>query len=614
MKKILFTLIIMNFILCNIYAQKGAKIKIEVPEGPVPWNNLEINNNPATFQFAIVTDRTGGHRPGVFLDGVQKLNLLQPEFVMSVGDLIEGYTEDTAQLNWEWNQFNGFIDSLTVPFFYVPGNHDITNKVMEEKWKELFGKTYYHFLYKDVLFLCLNSEDNYRGAGKGTIDEQQFRYIKAALKENKDVKWTLVFMHQPLWNQADTKRWKAVELLLKDRKHTVFVGHNHRYRKYDRNNGKYFILATTGGGSALRGPNFGEFDHVVWITMTDQGPILANLLLEGIWDENVMTNEFADFIFPISNNFPVQITPIFVDAPKFGKGTTKLKISNSSDYDMNITMEFSGSKNLIVDHPYIEHHINPNDVEEFELEIQGIKVDNLNDIDDLGIEVMLHYEVKDRPEVEMGRNFNIRPEKRLTALPTKKSFAIDGNLKDWGKLEYQLAENAIIYADPFSHKGMKDASSAFSVRYDNNFIYIAALVTDDDIMVKEEGNPLYQDAVVIMIDGRPVNESSMNHGQNMFSDWIMLAVTPDSKGTIYRKERLPERTKCILHKTKNTYEIEAAIPVNYLNDKQIGQWKSFRFNLMINDYDQSGNHHTKLSWKPLWNEDDNYIGSGTFFR
>ena len=51
-----------------------------------PWNHLNLNNDPDNFQFAIVTDRTGGHRPGVFEDAVHKLNLLQPEFVMSVGD------------------------------------------------------------------------------------------------------------------------------------------------------------------------------------------------------------------------------------------------------------------------------------------------------------------------------------------------------------------------------------------------------------------------------------------------------------------------------------------------------------------------------------------------
>ncbi|MCG8308194.1 MAG: metallophosphoesterase [Cytophagales bacterium] len=596
------------------FCQDAAKIKIEIPDGPVPWSSLNLNNNPATFQFAIVTDRTGGHRPGVFSDGIRKLNLLQPEFVMSVGDLIEGYTEDTAQLNWEWKQFNGFIDSLDMPFFYTPGNHDITNKVMEEKWEELFGKTYYHFLYKDVLFLCLNSEDNYRGAGKGTIDDSQFEYIKKTLEENTQVKWTLVFMHQPLWNQTDTKRWKDVEQLLKDRNHTVFVGHNHRYRKYDRNNGKYFILATTGGGSRLRGPNFGEFDHVVWVTMTDDGPIIANLLLDGIWHENVMTNDFADFIYPVSANFPIQIQPIFIDDNNFVKGISQVKITNSSDYNMSADFNFFSSKNLIIEPGVFQDTINPNDVREISLNLEGVNITNRDQIDPLKMNVTFKYDIKDRSNVEIEHAYNIRPAIRYDMKTTGNSVKIDGKLNEWDGLEFEVAKDAHITADPFSHKGDKDVSSFFSVVYDEKNMYIAAKVIDDEIIAKDGESPLRQDAAFIFIDARPVGESSMNAGQNLFSDWILIAISPDREGTVYRKNQLPKGFLSAIKKTKQGYDLELAIPTSYLNEKQIDAWKTVRFNLMINDYDQGGNHSTRLSWQPLWNENGNYIGSGTFFR
>jgi hypothetical protein len=137
-----------------------------------PWSGLDLNNDPNNFQFAIVTDRTGGHRPGVFPDAIGKLNLLQPEFVMSVGDLIEGNTEDQAQLDMEWDEFNGFIDELEVPFFYLPGNHDITNEYMAKDWERRFGRAYYHFVYRDVLFLCLNTE----GPPTSQISPEQVEY------------------------------------------------------------------------------------------------------------------------------------------------------------------------------------------------------------------------------------------------------------------------------------------------------------------------------------------------------------------------------------------------------------------------------------------------------
>src|SRR5206468_2697058 len=70
-------------------AVSSVPMKIRVEEKN-PWTNLELNNKERDFQFVIVTDRTGGHRPGVFGEAVRKINLLQPEFVISVGDLIEG--------------------------------------------------------------------------------------------------------------------------------------------------------------------------------------------------------------------------------------------------------------------------------------------------------------------------------------------------------------------------------------------------------------------------------------------------------------------------------------------------------------------------------------------
>ena len=63
-----------------------------------PWTPVAFNNDPAHFQFVVVSDRTGGVRPGVFESAIQKINLLQPEFVMSVGDLITGHTEDRKQI------------------------------------------------------------------------------------------------------------------------------------------------------------------------------------------------------------------------------------------------------------------------------------------------------------------------------------------------------------------------------------------------------------------------------------------------------------------------------------------------------------------------------------
>lgn len=255
-----------------------------------PWNHLKFNNDSSTFRFAIVTDRTGGPRAGVFERAVEQLNWMQPEFVVSVGDLIQGGSEDLTKINQQWKEFNSFIDKLEMPFFYVAGNHDISNLVADKRWNEQFGRSYYHFVYKNVLFLLLNSEDPPKVAA-GKFGKEQIEYAKKVLAENRNVRWTLVFVHKPVWTYAglDKTGWLDIEEALKGRRYTVFAGHKHKYERFVRNGQRYYMLATTGGVSRLRGSPLGEFDHIVWVTMKNDGPVMANLMMEGIFSEDLKT-------------------------------------------------------------------------------------------------------------------------------------------------------------------------------------------------------------------------------------------------------------------------------------------------------------------------------------
>ncbi|MAE85228.1 MAG: hypothetical protein CMB80_21010, partial [Flammeovirgaceae bacterium] len=496
MKKLLFLAIFSSLVFLSNAQSDDARIIIDIPSSQKPWNHINWNDSESQFQFAIVTDRTGGHRPGVFPMGIKKLNLLQPEFVMSVGDLIEGYTEDDARLNAEWKEFMGFIDSLQAPFFYVPGNHDITNAVMAEKWKELFGVSYYHFVYKDILFLCLNSEDNHRGAGRGTIDDEQFEYIEKTLQENSEVKHTMVFMHQPLWVQEDTKRWKDVEALLANRPHYVFAGHYHRYWKTNRNQGNYIALATTGGGSPLRGRAYGEFDHVVWVTMTEQGPILANLFLDGIWDENVVTNELVDLVR--NKPFPVKIEPIYIEASNQENIKTTIKIINNGDNQMKVVLKGLINRSLHYELEKDDILVEPNDVQEVTLNIHNINHKALNDLQPIQVDAEITYVFEHKPDVSFSDRLHYLPFPKNTIQSSK--IKLDGNLKDWKDSKWTAVTDRS--GSPFNYKGSDDFSMQFATSYDQSNLYLAIKIKDDEIYTNENGSYWSQDALLIGLDPR----------------------------------------------------------------------------------------------------------------
>ena len=125
-------------------------------------------------------------------------------------------------------------------------------------------------------------------------------WVADDLERHADARWTLVFFPKPLWVYADRElaagnpdptNGKKVERILGTRLHNVFTGHHHRYVQFDRNGMKYYQLATTGGGSQLRGQQYGEFDHVVWVTMEKDGPRVANLLRDGVLPADVVTEK-----------------------------------------------------------------------------------------------------------------------------------------------------------------------------------------------------------------------------------------------------------------------------------------------------------------------------------
>ena len=288
--RLLIKAIVMIFLFfmagCNDIPEE---IATDVSSGANPWTHLEFNNAADDFQFAIVTDRTGECRSGVFAGAMDKINLLQPEFVVSVGDLISGYTIDEKKLDEQWQEFGGFVDRLEMPFFYVPGNHDITNEVMLEKWDQLFGRSYYHFVYNNVLFLCLNTEDPPDPLSTGNFSDRQIRYFEKVLEDNPDVSWTFLFMHKPLWGYGEESMSLAnLENMLEGRQYSVFAGHYHDFKKTLRKGREYYILGTTGGGSPLKGPLYGQLDHITWVSMTKDGPRVANLALNGIFESEVL--------------------------------------------------------------------------------------------------------------------------------------------------------------------------------------------------------------------------------------------------------------------------------------------------------------------------------------
>jgi hypothetical protein len=283
----------------------------------LPWTNEAFDAANGKFTFAVFSDLTGGERERVFEIAVAQLSLLRPELIINVGDLIEGGSEDPEEIYRQWDSFDERAERALAPVFYVGGNHDLSGEVLQGVWDERLGHRYYHFVYKNTLFLVLDTEDNtpertreifeIRNAALAIVKEQgmaafptteyatlpeqtagnitaeQSAYFQKAIAENPDVLWTFLFMHKAPWERQDEPNFSAIEQALAVRPYTVFNGHVHAYQHIERHGRDYIRLATTGG---VQFPKKGRsVDHVTLVTVDGDGVDIANLKLSGILDK-----------------------------------------------------------------------------------------------------------------------------------------------------------------------------------------------------------------------------------------------------------------------------------------------------------------------------------------
>ncbi len=406
-------LILVAFLLGNnLFAQSQNFFNSEVETSIKPWTNLEFYNDPDNFQFAIVSDRNGGHRPLIFEDAVEKLNIMYPEFVLSVGDLINGYTKDTAQIKFEWDEVNQIIDDLKMPFFYLPGNHDITNQIMAVEWEKRYGRRYYSFTYKNTLFVILDSNDD----EEYNLTQEQTNFVLETLKKNSDVKWTFVLMHHPIWTYNTGGRFEEIEAGLKGRKYTVIAGHTHNYNHEVKHGQNYYVLATTGGGSRLRGNYFGEFDHITWVTMTDAGPSMANLRLDGILPHDVTNRETKSLAHALAANAVFEHVLLCNDGDRFTDGTLYFHFKNNGAEPMKINLQFYHQHQLLVPKPMMKISLDSGEEKVVEIPFSSQKPLTYDEIENLQINWMMGYDLPEFPD------FHLKGLYTLEVKPTETTF------------------------------------------------------------------------------------------------------------------------------------------------------------------------------------------------
>lgn len=178
---------------------------------------------------------------------IAELNLLKPEFVVHLGDIVNPVPELPTYAEAA-GHFKNQIADLEAPYFVVPGNHDVGDKPVSwmpagtvtdeflEIYRAHFGKDYYSFEQNGIHQIVLNASI----INSGLESEQKQRdWLEADFATHKDSR-IFIYIHYPPYvsNREENSSYDNIDepgrtwlltLIERYKPEAMFCGHVHNF-------------------------------------------------------------------------------------------------------------------------------------------------------------------------------------------------------------------------------------------------------------------------------------------------------------------------------------------------------------------------------------------------
>ncbi len=317
----------------------------------------------SSYSFYVAGHAYGAHAGkniGLHPPLLEKLNQNQDSSAVALfltGDIVN--QSNSAS----WDQVEKELAELNLNSYYVMGNHD-NNLTGYEVFRKKHGGAYYSFIYKNELFVVLNSTESDR-----SISQVQLKFIDDVFA-NTDANWerAFIFFHEVIWNSNE--KYKLVRSNSRSRYDQIAAISNFWKEVYPRLTAQsekqfYLFAGDVGGNTDAIAASYDRWENVTLLSsgmgeVVNENYLKVVVLPDTVRFELIALNDSAE-MKPITwYNIPEKPDSIYGPATVFPSQSDLFysvkSIENATSYSWNISEGISGGS----DSSYIKLSFNEN--------------------------------------------------------------------------------------------------------------------------------------------------------------------------------------------------------------------------------------------------------------
>jgi hypothetical protein len=259
------------------------------------------SQSDSTYSFLVAGHAYGAHAGtniGLHPPFLNKLTENADSSIIAIfltGDIVNQSTSAS------WNQVELELSKLGLKSYYVMGNHD-NNTLGHAVFKKKHSGDYYSFVYKNELFIILNSTESDR-----SISKTQLQFLDN-LFSNTDAHWerAFIFFHEIIWNS--NIKYKLVKSNSRSRYDQLVNISNFWNEVYPRLTSqpekKFYLFAGDVGGNT--DAIAASYDHWENVTLLSSG--MGEVKDENFLKVNVLPDTVTFQLIPLNNG--IEMKPV----------------------------------------------------------------------------------------------------------------------------------------------------------------------------------------------------------------------------------------------------------------------------------------------------------------